>query len=241
MSRVNVDEIVREIGDWKNAKDVFKAGKMAVKRIMQYFDEGITFNQETTLCGKTIIRNILKAKELGYFIELHYVGVDSVEIAKDRVKYRVQQGGHGIPESDIEKRYEETFERLNCTEIFPGDILISRLPDPIGRACILPKYIGKAITAVDCTIIRLNDKMLPEFFIANTLSNYYNQQILSGIKGTTRLRISRRDLSLINILCPPLPLQKQFAEIATQAEATKESLRKSIENIDQVIKSLINQ
>ena len=41
--------------------------------------------------------------------------------------------------------------------------------------------------------------------------------------------------------CPPLPLQQQFVEIATQAEATKESLRKSIENIDQVIKSLINQ
>jgi restriction endonuclease S subunit len=40
---------------------------------------------------------------------------------------------------------------------------------------------------------------------------------------------------------PPLPLQQQFVEIATQAEATKESLRKSIENIDQVIKSLINQ
>ena len=113
MPRVNVDEIVREIGDWKNMSDVFKAGKIAVKRISQYFSESITFNQETTLCGQTIIRNILKAKELGYFIELHYVGVDSVEIAKDRVKHRVQQGGHGIPESDIEKRYEETFERLN--------------------------------------------------------------------------------------------------------------------------------
>ena len=113
MPRVNVDEIVREIGDWKNMSDVFKAGKIAVKRISQYFVESITFNQETTLCGQTIIRNILKAKELGYFIELHYVGVDSVEIAKDRVKHRVQQGGHGIPESDIEKRYEETFERLN--------------------------------------------------------------------------------------------------------------------------------
>ena len=55
----------------------------------------------------------MQEKELGYFIELHYLGVDSVEIAKDRVKHRVQQGGHGIPESDIEKRYEETFERLN--------------------------------------------------------------------------------------------------------------------------------
>ena len=111
--RVNIDEVVREIGDWKNASDVFKAGKIAIKRISQYFNEGITFNQETTLCGKTIIQNILKAKELGYFIELHYVGVDSVEIAKQRVAYRVLHGGHGISEKDIEKRYEESFRQLN--------------------------------------------------------------------------------------------------------------------------------
>ena len=44
---------------------------------------------------------------------------------------------------------EETFKKLNCTEVVPGDILISRLPDPIGRACIVPEGIGKAITAVD--------------------------------------------------------------------------------------------
>ena len=113
MPRINVDEIVKELGDWKNTKDVFKAGKIAVEKIEKYFDEGITFNQETTLCGKSVIRNIYKAKELGYFIELHYVGVESVENAKDRVKYRVEQGGHGIPETDIEKRYKETFQQLN--------------------------------------------------------------------------------------------------------------------------------
>lgn len=39
------------------------------------------------------------------------VNVD--EIVKERVQYRVEQGGHGIPETDIEKRYEETFEQLN--------------------------------------------------------------------------------------------------------------------------------
>lgn len=110
--RVNVDEIVKEIGDWQKIEDVFKAGKIAVKKIAQYFEEGISFNQETTLCGKSIIKNIKKAKSLGYFIELHYVGVDSVEVAKERVKHRVENGGHGIPESDIEKRYEETFKQL---------------------------------------------------------------------------------------------------------------------------------
>lgn len=113
MPRVNVDEIVREIGDWKNIRDVFSAGKIAVKNISKYLEEGITFNQETTLCGNSIISNIVKAKEKGYFIELHYVGVESAEIAKERVKYRVEQGGHGIPDADIERRYVETYIQLN--------------------------------------------------------------------------------------------------------------------------------
>ncbi len=111
--RVNVDEIVKDVGDWKNLRDVFWAGKIAVKKIKQYMQDGNSFNQETTLCGKSIIKNILKAKELGYFIELHYVGVDSAQIAKDRVRHRVENGGHGIPEKDIEKRYTETFQQLN--------------------------------------------------------------------------------------------------------------------------------
>lgn len=113
MPRINVDEIVKEIGDWKNITDVFRAGKIAITKTKEYFREGITFNQETTLCGKSILQNIYKAKELGYFVEVHYVGVESVDIVKKRVKYRVEQGGHGIPEADIEKRYKETFEQLN--------------------------------------------------------------------------------------------------------------------------------
>jgi len=112
--RVNVDEIVREIGDWRNRDDLFRAGKIAVKRIAEYMKEGVSFNQETTLCGKAILRNILEAKELGCVIEMHYVGVDSVDIAKKRVQYRVENGGHGIPNEDIERRYVETFQQLNC-------------------------------------------------------------------------------------------------------------------------------
>ncbi len=66
MPRVNTDEILRGFGDWKNTADVITAGKIAVKKIAGYFDEGITFNQETTLCGKTILNNATKAKEKGY-------------------------------------------------------------------------------------------------------------------------------------------------------------------------------
>lgn len=112
MPRVNTDEILRTFGDWRNMTDVMSAGKIAVKKIAGYFAEDITFNQETTLCGKTILNNIARAKKQGYFIELHYIGVETVDIAKERVAARIKQGGHGIAERDIEKRYIDTFENL---------------------------------------------------------------------------------------------------------------------------------
>lgn len=110
--RINVDEIVRDFGNWKNTQDIMTAGKIAVKRLKNYINEGISFNQETTLCGKSILRNIQLAKATGYYIELYYVGVDSVETAKERVRQRVLAGGHGIPEQDIEKRYQESLQNL---------------------------------------------------------------------------------------------------------------------------------
>ena len=116
MERVNTDEIVRNFGDWKNSLDVARAGKIAVSKIREYFSNGVSFNQETTLCGNSILRNIDKAKILGYEIELHYVGVESIELAKQRIAYRVAHGGHGIPDADVERRYMESFRHLNMVK-----------------------------------------------------------------------------------------------------------------------------
>lgn len=112
MERVNSDEIVRGFGDWKNPEDVFRAGKMAVKKVAEYFRSGVSFNQETTLCGKAILRNIDKARALGYEIELHYIGIESADLAKQRIAYRVQRGGHDISNEDVDRRYLESFEHL---------------------------------------------------------------------------------------------------------------------------------
>ena len=54
----------------------------------------------------------MKAKELGYLVEMHYVGVDSAEIAKKRISHRVAMGGHGIPDADVERRYGESLKNL---------------------------------------------------------------------------------------------------------------------------------
>lgn len=120
MPRVNTDEIVKELGDWRNTSDVLKAGKIAVQLIDKYFSEGISFNQESTLCGKSIIKNFKRAKQLGYTIELHYVGVDSVETAKRRVAERVQNGGMEFLNLILKK---DTFNLFQICSIYLKNVI----------------------------------------------------------------------------------------------------------------------
>lgn len=138
----------------------------------------------------------------------------------------IQTGNVGVgtfKDKGDKARYisEETFNRLNCTEVVEGDILISRLPEPVGRACIIPAGLGKSITAVDCTIIRLNDKVLPKFFVAFTNTPDYAMQIKKVLSGTTRLRVSRANLGKIQVPLPSIDKQQQFVTIAEQADKSE--------------------
>lgn len=109
---------------------------------------------------------------------------------------------------------EETFKRLRCTEIVKGDCLISRLPDPVGRSCILPDTGERMITAVDCTIIRFNPKeCIPAFFNFYSQSDDYLSTVAKECTGTTRSRISRNNLGLTPVPVPPLPEQKRIVGI----------------------------
>jgi len=129
--------------------------------------------------------------------------------------------GEGVFKDRGEKaRYisEETFKRLRCTEIFEGDCLISRLPDPAGRSCILPDTGERMITAVDCTIVRFNSKQaLPEFFNYFTQSRDYLSTVDGETTGTTRKRISRSKLADVLIPVPPIPEQQRIVTLLDEA------------------------
>ena len=135
----------------------------------------------SSLCDTFIDGDWIEAKDQSgsgiRLIQTGNVGVGTFKDKGDRARYIS----------------EETFNRLNCTEVVEGDILISRLPEPVGRACIIPAGLGKSITAVDCTIIRLNDKVLPKFFVAFANTPDYAMQIKKVLSGTTRLRVSGKN------------------------------------------------
>ena len=147
----------------------------------------------------------------------------------------IQTGNIGFGTfKDKEGKYhyisENTFSSLGCNEIFEGDILISRLPEPVGRACILPKVPERMITAVDCTIIRLNEELFQkELFVYYTISNKYLELIKENCTGTTRLRISRSNLEKIFIPIPPLNEQKRILN----------RIKKLFETLDEIVLNLV--
>lgn len=133
---------------------------------------------------------------------------------------------------------ESTFYDLDCKEVFPGDILVSRLPDPIGRACIVPQLNGKLITAVDCTIIRIKELLLSQFFIYYTMSNVYYSRIKNFITGAVRKRISRSNLSRIEIPIPPLQTQHQIVEELDCLTSIIEKQKKQLEELDNLAQAI---
>ena len=125
---------------------------------------------------------------------------------------------------------EATFKRLRCTEIFEGDCLVSRLPDPVGRACILPDTGEKMITAVDCTIIRFDNKqIIPNWFLYYSLSNEYQNEIQKQVTGATRQRISRKNLGLVSVPVAPLPEQQRIVSILDKVFSVIERSRNNAE------------
>lgn len=191
---------------------VVKEQILATKDILLTGDRYKSDSKTDSEYGWATIENITELFTDGDWIESKDQSPNGIRL--------VQTGNVGIGEyldKTDKSRFisEATFNRLNCTEIFSGDVLVSRLPDPVGRACLIPKTNQRMITAVDCTIIRFDkSKMLPELFVAYTKSDVYYSQLKNYITGASRDRISRKNLAQIEIPLPPLDIQQQIvAEI----------------------------
>lgn len=180
-------------------------------------------------------------QKLGDICEVFADGdwVESKDQSPDGIRL-IQTGnvGEGVFKDRGEKaRYisEATFKRLRCTEIFEGDCLISRLPDPVGRSCILPNTGERMITAVDCTIVRFNQKQLaPDFFNYFSQSVDYLKAVEKEATGTTRRRISRSKLAEIVISVPMLSEQRRIVNILDEAlggiATAKANAEKNLQN-----------
>ena len=137
---------------------------------------------------------------------------------------------------------ENTFEKLRCTEIYPGDILISRLPEPIGRACIIPEKKERMITAVDCTICRPNESIVSREYLCYLMrSNAYYTRMLDSVTGTTRKRISRKNLGNIELDVPVKEEQKEVVKRLDCLVKVIDLRTREIQLLEDLIKARLNK
>ena len=133
---------------------------------------------------------------------------------------------------------QETFDALKCTEIYSGDILVSRLPEPVGRACIIPPKEERMITAVDCTICRPNEEIvLKEYLCYFMQSDVYYNRLLNNVTGTTRKRISRKNLGNVEINIPDIDKQAAITEKLDIISSIIDERKREKEHLDTLIKA----
>jgi len=102
---VNADEIAKGLSPFQSDKAAISAGRLMLQRINELINNKVDFAFETTLATKSYVKTIQKAKKLNYIITIVYLWLNSPELAIERVKLRVKDGGHGIPEETIRRRH----------------------------------------------------------------------------------------------------------------------------------------
>lgn len=103
-----------------------------------------------------------------------------------------------------------TAQRLNCTYLQTGDVLIARLPSPIGRACIFPGLPQPAVTVVDVAVARFNDEVNPQYVVHALNSSLVRDQVEAYGKGATRFRVATGHLRQVYLPVPPLAEQHRI-------------------------------
>lgn len=109
---VNADEIAKGLSPFQPEKVSFEAGRIMLNRINQLLEDKVSFGFETTLSTKSYKNKIIAAKKDGYHSTLLFFWLQNIELAKERVKTRVNEGGHYIPEDVIERRYRNGIRNL---------------------------------------------------------------------------------------------------------------------------------
>ena len=121
-----------------------------------------------------------------------------------------------------------------------GDLVIAITSEDTEGSCKSTAWLGDYPVAVGGHAAIYKHSMNPlymSFFFKSTLFNYAK---IEYVHGTKVFEIKPDDIAKILVPCPPMSLQNQFSAIAEQSDKSGFELRKSIDAIDAVIKSLIN-
>ena len=234
----DVDELIRSLDGLIQKKQAIKKGTMQQlltgKKRLPGFDgewEKISLKQLTD-----------RSFELfndGDWVESDHIIDQGIRL--------LQTGNVGVGKfkESRNKKYinEESFKKLNCKEVQVGDLLICRLADPPGRACIVPDLKEeKLITSVDVSILRPKvDKVDKHFLLQVFSTNEWFDEVNEKCGGTTRTRISRSALGNIELNLPPYEEQKAIGTIFKDMNQELQTIRQKREKYVQIKQGMMQE
>ncbi len=174
--------------------------------------------------------------------------IESTDISTEGIRYLTSGNiGAGFYKEQGEGFIsEDTFAELDCIEVFPGDLLISRLNEPIARTCFIPNLGYRIVTCVDNVIYRPKLGQFDKRFMMYQLNSkpfWFNASQLSS--GATMQRISRSKLGSIKIIVPPLSEQQAIADYLDKKcaviDGLKAKLTKKRETLTELRQSIISE
>jgi len=103
---VNADLIAAGLSPFAPERAAFAAGRIMLNRLRELMSKGVDFSFETTLSGRGYVPLLQQCRAAGYRIRLDFLWVPKLDITRNRVKQRVVQGGHNIPEDVQQRRFQ---------------------------------------------------------------------------------------------------------------------------------------
>ncbi|MFT3741461.1 MAG: restriction endonuclease subunit S [Gammaproteobacteria bacterium] len=205
------------------------------KAYPEYKDSGIEWLGQAPTHWTTVPIKYMALEKDSLFLDGDWI--ESKDLSEDGIRY-ITTGNIGegkYKEQGAGYITEDKFQKLGCTEIFEGDLLISRLNVPIGRACIVPNLEAKIVTSVDNVIFRPDHQYSKSYLVYLFTSGHYFKHTENLARGTTMQRISRGLLGNVRIIVPSHEEQIQIANFLDHETARIDTL---IEKQQQLIKLL---
>ncbi|TVR48709.1 MAG: Zeta toxin family protein [Puniceicoccaceae bacterium] len=109
---VNADLLAAGLSPLRPGLAALAAGKLVLKEMDRLAEQRVDFAFESTLSGKSYLFRLRKWKAMGYRIEIVFLRLTSVRIALRRIASRVKQGGHSVPKTDVERRFERGWQNF---------------------------------------------------------------------------------------------------------------------------------
>ena len=118
---INADLIAKGVAPFSPESMVFRAGRLMLEEIELYAKRKEDFGFETTLSGRGYLRLIDRLKSRGYRVHFFFLSVPTVDLALDRIRDRVLEGGHDIPERIVRRRFERSIQNFLGYYRYLGD------------------------------------------------------------------------------------------------------------------------